>query len=430
MAKSVVSIVKGADVQEMVGEALSLLGGIDSLIRPHSVVVIKPNAGHPFPPETSVNTSPEFVAAVIKELRKVEPKHLILAESSAIGCDTQESLEVSGIRKSAEDAGIDKIIDIKNDSDLIRIPIRDARSDLTEVLLPRFLIEADHLVNLPIFKCHVSMVFSCALKNMKGVVQDKVHYQMHQTNLAEAMMDLWSVVKADLTIADLIRPQEGFGPHTGFPVDFGCIVASKDPVALDATACRMVGLDISKVPYFGPAHRRGLGNFGEKSIEIRGKTINEVFKQLWIPYLGGFEQWPEYHIYPENACSSCQSLLAFTLEKLKALGEYDKHAGTSIVIGRKKQLPIGVDPKDLILVGDCLKKYRGQGIFAGGCPPGEAIPLWSIIDRTDYKQLEDIKFDGRARLAKETQILDKYMKGLRGKSDIEAKEEKSAGREY
>ena len=219
MSKSIVSIVKGTDVERMMEEVLYNLGGVSSLIKPNSTVVIKPNAGHPFPPETSVNTSPAVVAAVIKEVRKAQPKQIILAEASAIGCDTMESFEVSGIRKAAEDAGVDKIIDIKSDKDLIKIPIRDATCDITSVLLPRFLIEADHIVNLPIFKSHVSMVFTCALKNMKGVVQDKVHYQMHQTDLAAAMMDVWSVVKADLSIADLIRPAEGFGPHTGIPTD-------------------------------------------------------------------------------------------------------------------------------------------------------------------------------------------------------------------
>ena len=68
------------------------------------------------------------------------------------------------------------------------MPVRDGRSAITKYLLPRFLIEADHIVNVPIFKSHCSMVFTCALKNLKGVVQDKAHYQMHQTNLAEAML--------------------------------------------------------------------------------------------------------------------------------------------------------------------------------------------------------------------------------------------------
>jgi len=97
---------------------------------------------------------------------------------------------------------------------LIRIPIRDAKSDLTTILLPRFVVEAEHLVSVPIFKTHVSIVFTNALKNMKELAQDKVHGEMHQTDLAMAMMDLWSVCRADLSIADMMRPAEGFGPHS------------------------------------------------------------------------------------------------------------------------------------------------------------------------------------------------------------------------
>ena len=107
MPKSIVSIVKGTDAEKLVDEALSLLGGVESLIKPNSTVVVKPNAGHDFPAETCVNTSPAVVSAVIKVLRKAKPKEIILAEASAIGCDTMKCLKVSGIKKAAEDAGVD-----------------------------------------------------------------------------------------------------------------------------------------------------------------------------------------------------------------------------------------------------------------------------------------------------------------------------------
>lgn len=407
MKKSIVSIAKGNDPEKMVEEALSLLGGVNNIIKPNSTVVLKPNAGHPIPPETSANTSPAFVAAVIKVLRKANPKEIILAEASAIGCDTMECFEVTGIGKAAKEAGIDKIIDIKREKDLIKIPIRDARSDITSVLLPKFLLEAEHLVNIPIFKSHASMVFTCALKNIKGVVQDKVHYQMHQTNLAEALVDLWTVIKPDLNIVDLIRPGEGFGPHATIPTDFGCLVAGKDPVAVDATVCRMVGLDIKKVDYYEPTRERNFGTVEEDQIEIRGRTLKEVTKPLWLPYLRGFDAWPEYNVYAHGACSSCQALIAFTLEKLKALGEYDKNKGIAIVFGKKKEIPAGLkEGRDLILIGDCLKKHRGKGPFAGGCPPAEPFPLWAIVDRKDHTEIGP---DFRPRMARETKAMDDYM---------------------
>jgi len=414
MAKSVVSISKGTDPEQMVEETLSLLGGVETLIKANSTVVIKPNAGHPIPPETSANTSPAFVTAVINVLRKANPKEIILAEASAIGCDTMESFEVTGIAKAAKEAGVDRIIDIKQEKDLIKIPIRDARSEITSVRLPKFLLEAEHIINLPIFKSHASMVFTCALKNIKGVVQDKVHYQMHQTNLAEAMMDVWSVIKADLNIVDMIRPAEGFGPHSTTPVDFGCVVAGKDPVAVDATICRMIGLDIRKVPYFKPARERGLGNYDAKLIEIRGKPIKEVYKKLWLPYLHGFKAWPEYNLYLEGACSSCEGLLALTMERLKSMGKYEKNKGISIVVGRKKELPKGLKlGRDVILVGDCLKKYCGQGSpFSGGCPPAEPFPLWVIIDRKDHTEIGE---GFRERMAEDEKYWKPYLDELEKK---------------
>ncbi|MFC1896870.1 hypothetical protein ACFL0Q_09510 [Thermodesulfobacteriota bacterium] len=123
-----------------------------------------------------------------------------------------------------------------------------------------------------------------------------------------------------------------------------------------------------------------------------------------MPYLGGFEQRPEYNIYAEGACSSCQGLLAFTMEKLKALGEYEKNAGISILLGRTKDLPQGVESKDLILMGDCVKKYRDQGLFVEGCPPGEPLPLWAITDRR-----LDLVGNWRERMAAETPIFLDYL---------------------
>jgi hypothetical protein len=186
---------------------------------------------------------------------------------------------------------------------------------------------------------------------------------MHQTNLAAAMMDQWSVVNPDLTIADLIRPMEGFGPHSGTPADFGCIVASRDPVALDATVCRMVGLDINQVEYFEAALNRGLGNFEEEDIEIRGNSIEEVYKPLYLPYLDGFERWPDYQFYTEHSCSTCQGLLAFTMTKLEALGEYERNQGLNILVGRKKVMPKELEGKgDMLLMGVCTWMSARRGL--------------------------------------------------------------------
>jgi len=402
--------VKGTNPEEVVERALNLLGGIGSIINPGSTVVIKPNAGHMGGPDSSVNTTPAVVAAVIKAVQRGNASKIILAESSAMGCATMQCLEVSGIKQAAIDAGVDDIRDIKSDQDLVRVDIQKPSSAIKHVDLPRFLVEADHLINVPIFKTHVSMVFSCALKNLKGVVQDHVHYVMHTTNLAGAMMDLGELLQTKtFTIADLYRPMEGFGPHSGTPVRFDCIVAGKDLVAVDATACRMVGLPVEKVDFFDTALKKGLGNFNEEDIEIRGKSIGDVFQELYMPYLEGFGTFPEYHFHVKNACSTCQGLAAFTMSKLKALGEYEKHTGCHIILGRHKEIPAGIDDgQPAFLMGDCTanmkKKLQKRGIecfHTAGCPPGEPALGWAITDRKEEDKISQEEFSIIGHLIRE-----------------------------
>ncbi|MFC2044768.1 DUF362 domain-containing protein, partial [Chloroflexota bacterium] len=243
MAKSVVSVVKGTDAEKMVAEALSLIGGVSSLIKPGAVVVIKPNSINNRPPERAISTSPEMIRAVIKELRKAKPKEIIMTEN-VMPAETLEGFELNGQKKAAEDAGVDRIINITGYKDMIRIPLRDHRGDVDYIHLPRFLVEADHLVNLPIFKTHISMMYTSAMKNLFGLFirEDKARMHLNfpkngQAGCALGVLDLWSVSRADLSIVDMIRVGEGYGPLGGIPTDFGCVVAGKDPIAVDATCC-------------------------------------------------------------------------------------------------------------------------------------------------------------------------------------------------
>ncbi|HAS73831.1 MAG TPA: hypothetical protein DCS67_06775, partial [Clostridiales bacterium UBA8960] len=258
--KSQVAIVKAATPHEMVQKAFNLLGGVNHCIPSGMNIILKPNAGHEGGPETAINTSPEFVRAVIREVKKTNPKSIIIAEASAVGCKTHSCLESSGISKVAKEEGVDQLIDIKSYKNLVTQKVDNPTCNITHVDLPDFLLKEDYyFINLPIFKSHTSMVFSCALKNLKGVVQDKHHVVMHTTNLAGAVADLGTVIQPDLTIVDMINPMEGYGPHAGTPIHVGCVLAGKDMVAIDATACRIAELPLDKIDYFAAVSKTGLG---------------------------------------------------------------------------------------------------------------------------------------------------------------------------
>ena len=380
--KSVVALAHSKDVQENVTRVFDMLGGVTNLIEPNSTVVLKPNAGHAAPPEFAVCTHPETVRAVIHEVRKANPKRIVIAESAAVGCDTMECYEACGITKVAEEEGVE-LYDIKREKDLINVAVRGYRSNISHVKLPKLLLEAEHIINLPILKAHASMVFSGALKNIKGVVQDQVHTTMHRQNLTMAMMDVWSVCRPDINIMDVMHAASGYSPHTPTPIELDCVMGSKDPVALDRIACELTGIDPDGVSYFKVADEVGLGTTNQENIEIVGDKIEDCQKKMWVPYLEDIRnRWPEYDVHCEGACSSCQALLTLNMETLKAIGIYDENKGMTVVAGCDNKLDPGTPDKQIILHGNCTRRHLKEhpdAYFLPGCPPGEGSLYMTVV---------------------------------------------------
>ena len=379
---STVALAHGKDVQENVTRVFDMMGGVTKMIEPNSTVVLKPNAGHAAPPEYAVCTNPETVRAVIREVKKANPKRIVIAEAAAVGCDTIECYEACGIAKVAEEEGVE-LVDIKRDKDLINVAVRGYRSNISHVKLPRLLIEAEHIINLPILKAHASMVFSGALKNIKGVVQDQVHVQMHQQNLTMAMMDVWWACRADINIMDVMNAASGYSPHTPVPIEVDCIMGSYDPVALDRIACELVGIDPNGVDYFRAAQEAGLGTTERDKIEVIGDDLAACSTKMWVPYLEDIRnRWPEYEVHCDGACSSCQALLTLNMETLKAIGIYDENKDMVIVAGGKNTLSPDTPDEKIMLHGNCTRRYlkeHPKAFFLPGCPPGEGSLYMSIL---------------------------------------------------
>ena len=124
-----------------------------------------------------------------------------------------------------------------------------------------------------------------------------------------------------------------------------------------------------------------MGAAHDENIEVIGEKVEDHAIKMWVPYTAGMDSWPEYNILYENACSSCQALLALNMETLKATGDYEKNQDVTIVIGRKDSIPEDIPHDKLILHGNCTRKWKDRGIFVEGCPPGESGLKDAIIDR-------------------------------------------------
>jgi uncharacterized protein (DUF362 family) len=83
---------------------------------------------------------------------------------------------------------------------------------------------------------------------------------------------------------DGIVGMEGNGPIQGTPKAAGVLVAGSDPAAVDATCCRIMRIDPSKVGYLGLASAGG-AQIAEAGIRQTGELIASVAMPFaLIPY--------------------------------------------------------------------------------------------------------------------------------------------------
>jgi len=89
------------------------------------------------------------------------------------------------------------------------------------------------------------------------------------------------VLRPAFTVIDGFVAMEGNGPTNGNPVQMDTIVAGVDPVATDATACRVMGFDPHTISPIRQAYDKTLGEIDQ--VEIVGDGIDAVMKPFRRP---------------------------------------------------------------------------------------------------------------------------------------------------
>ena len=87
---------------------------------------------------------------------------------------------------------------------------------------------------------------------------------------------LHAIFRPQLAVMDAIVAMEGKGPVNGRPRRMELVLASRDGLALDASAMRLVGLDPKRARHAAIAAERGLGKFREDEIELCGDWQQHV----------------------------------------------------------------------------------------------------------------------------------------------------------
>jgi uncharacterized protein (DUF362 family) len=109
-------------------------------------------------------------------------------------------------------------------------------------------LDSPVLINIPVAKSHSATGVSMGIKGLMGLIWDREIFHS-QVNMNQALADLATVIKPQLTILDATRALTSGGP--GGPGEVSrpnLIIAGIDPVAVDSYG-------VSVVPWYGQAFK-------------------------------------------------------------------------------------------------------------------------------------------------------------------------------
>lgn len=231
--RSLVALVHGGDPASMVRRALELLGGLERLDLRGQPVLVKPNVvSGERPPAT---TDPRVVRAVLDLAREAGAASLAVGDMSAVlALPTRPNLERTGLARVAEETGA--ALHAFEEGDWVEV--RPPKAELaTTVYVAKAAYEAPRLISVPVIKTHRSATFSCALKNTVGCVHGKNKpWAYGGAGWEPSVAELNLAVRPYLYVVDGLRSMVAGGPWSGEAAATDIVLASGDPVALDAVA--------------------------------------------------------------------------------------------------------------------------------------------------------------------------------------------------
>jgi uncharacterized protein (DUF362 family)/Pyruvate/2-oxoacid:ferredoxin oxidoreductase delta subunit len=273
-----VSIARCADyardrIFSAITQAVNLLGGMRTFVKPGERVLIKPNLLKARSPEAAVTTHPEVVRAVIRLVREAGGVAMV-GDSPGMG-DLRSVCEKAGILDVVNEEGatlaeLDEVVQVRNQGGFQRFEIARAA------------YEADAIINLPKLKTHGMTMLTGAVKNLFGCVPGKRKVQWHFNTgvnhelFALMLIELCRLLKPRLTIMDAVIGMEGNGPGSGEPRQIGLVIAGQDPVAVDVVSSRVVGVALEKLPIIRAAMAAGYGETQLDRIRVLGTALSGI----------------------------------------------------------------------------------------------------------------------------------------------------------
>jgi len=302
--KNTVALVKLDDYnRENIREALHQiidLMALKDFLKDKSIL-LKPNL---LAPTKNAFTPTEFVSEVSNVLKKeLGVKRIIVGDSSLtkkITAITIKRCDIESFCKEDEDEVVNFF-----KSERQKIPIQTPNFEAEEhIYLPREIIEADIILNLPKLKTHNGFVYTGAIKNLFGLLGNKMH--MHMTHkvkreFQKMLADIYFAVEETnqtdfpkvLTIMDAVIAMEGKGPRAGTPRKIGLLIAGFNSAAVDIVGYSLMNGKPTDLEVINSVARRTALPVDISHLEILGEDYrNYIVKDFKKPKVGSLKELP------------------------------------------------------------------------------------------------------------------------------------------
>jgi uncharacterized protein (DUF362 family)/Pyruvate/2-oxoacid:ferredoxin oxidoreductase delta subunit len=254
-----------------VERGLALLGGPEAFVRPGENIVLKLNWLASAKPEDAATTHPAVFRAVAQVLGAAGAS---ISYGDSPGVQSPAAVgRHCGCLAVGEELGL-PLADFVTEVEVHHPQgVQNRRFTVAKAVA-----ECDGLVSLPKLKAHGFMKYTGCIKNQFGCVPGTLKGEFHvklpdARDFARMLVDLNNWVHPRLYVMDGILAMEGNGPLSGDARHMGLLAFSPDPVALDATICRILGLDPSLVPTTVYGREAGMGTWKEEEIELLGDPV-------------------------------------------------------------------------------------------------------------------------------------------------------------
>jgi len=259
------------DITDLLKEAVK-----DSNLRGKRKIYIKPNLSHPeYLP--GVVTSPELTSELIGLLRD-GANEVIVGESTGYNYPCWNAFDKTGMQKAVQKVG-GTVINLSEDK-VVEVKFPDANgTPLKHLFLPKTILDADAVVDLPLMKTHEFMAYSGAIKNLFGCIPSNRRIYLHPY-LPEVFYRLYTLFKPQLTIMDARIGIEGNGPTKGKPVKMDLMLTGTDALAVDIISAQVMGLNWINTYLNYIAQKTGLR---EQDLSVQGLQVADVMHKFEPP---------------------------------------------------------------------------------------------------------------------------------------------------